>query len=219
MFYRDGSMFEEDKRVAVEGLTRVVAYVCGIDYEDVVSHCRKRPFVDARKMVCKYVNDNIPLSHFARNKNVALSAWFFDCCHSSISHAVKQANNLYKSDAKFARLYDAVVEIIDNPKYSPDFTYSEVYNDKKNWNDVRKDIHELLRVRYSFMPQYIREDIIQLYKKGYGEQTIADKLGTTMDLVQYMINREGLVKDKTKLVNKIVAERRLSFKPSMEVNY
>ncbi len=219
MFYRDGSIFEEDKRIAVDGLARVVAYVCGIDYEDVVSNSRKRPFVDARKMVCKYVNDNIPLSHFARNKNVALSAWFFDCCHSSISHAVKQANNLYKSDAKFARLYDAVVEIIDNPKYNPDFTYSDVYNDKKNWSDVRKDIHELLRVRYSFMPQYIREDIIHLYKKGYGEQTIADKLGTTMDLVQYMINREGLIKDKTKLVNKIVAERRLSFKPSMEASY
>jgi hypothetical protein len=219
MFYRDGSIFEEDKRVAVEGLTRVVAYVCGLDYEDVISNSRKRPFVDARKMVCKYVNDNIPLNHYVRNKNIALSAWFFNSCHSSVCHAVKQGNNLYKSDAKFARLYDAVVEIIDNPEYNPEFTYSDVYNDKKNWTDVRKNIHELLRVRYSFMPQYIREDIIQLYKKGYGEQTIADKVGTTMDLVQYMINREGLVKDKTKLVNKIVAERRLSFKPIMEVNY
>ncbi len=219
MRYNDENNFQECHRIAIDGVARVVAYVCGIGIDELKSNSRKRCYADARKMVCMYTSDNIKAVHYHTNKSLALSAWYFQCDHSTVNHAIDSARFLYKTDDKFSRLYDSVVEFIENPSYDPDFTYSDLYSKKKTWDDVRMNINELQRVRYSFMPQYVKEDITALYKKGYGELTIAYKVGTTLDFINYFIEREKLTRNKVDKVKQVLLERRVEFNKSMKVDY
>jgi len=219
MKYEREDRFPENLRVAIDGVARVVAYVYGIGIEDIRNKSRRRISTDARKMVCLYVNDNLRLNTQGTYRRLALSAWYFNCDHSTVHYGIDSARELYSRDSNFARVYDAVVEFIDNPKYTPDFTYSDLYSNKKTWDDVRMNINELHRVRYSFMPQYIKEDIISLYNKGYGEFTIAEKVGTTLDFINYFVEREKLTRNKMDKLNKAILEARIKFNKAMEVYY
>lgn len=195
MKYTDGSKFTQDEKDAMDGLARVVAFVFDIEHDEIMSSSRKRIFADARKVACKYAFDNIKNSLIQNEKNLALASWYFGLDHGSVHHAVQAATSLYHSDKAFTRLYDAVVNIIDNPSYTPDFTYADLYLSLRTWEDVRLSIHEPLSIRYSLMPEEIVNMALELYGKGYCELTIANKCGTSVELINYLIKKRELTRE------------------------
>jgi len=219
MKYTDENRFTQDERDAMDGLARVVAFVCGVDYDEIKSKTRKRKIVDARKIACKYAYDNIPNTMFLGGRNLALPSWYFGLDHGTVHHSIDKADELYEADPMFAKLYDAVIDIVDNPKYEPDFTYDKLYEKKRTWESVRMDNNEYHKTRYAFMPQYVREDIVSMFERGYGELTIANKVGTTMGFVQYFIKREGLKKDKMAKIRKAISSQSVKFGVSTSIAY
>lgn len=219
MYYTDENKFTEDEREAMDGLARVVAFVCDISYEAIRSNCRKRPVVDAKKIACKYAYDNIPNSKLICEKNLALCSWYFKQDHGTIHYTIAKAQELYETEPNFAKLYDAVVNIVDNPTYEPDFTYSDLYKGQTNWDGVRMNINERHSVRYRHMPQYVKDDIIMLFGKGYGELTIAKKVETTLDFINYFIKREGLKRDKMAKIRKALSSQSVKFGYSKSIAY
>jgi hypothetical protein len=219
MKYTDENRFTQDERDAMDGLARVVAFVCGVDYDKIKSKTRKRKIVDARKIACKYAYDNIPNTMFLGGRNLALPSWYFGLDHGTVHHSIDKADELYEADPMFAKLYDAVIDIVDNPKYEPDFTYDKLYAKKRTWESVRMDMNEYNKTRYAFMPQYVREDIVNMFTRGYGELTIANKVGTTMSFVEYFIKREGLKKDKMSKIRKAISSQSVKFGLSKSIAY
>jgi hypothetical protein len=69
------------------------------------------------------------------------------------------------------------------------------------------------------MPQYVREDIVNMFERGYGELTIANKVGTTMSFVEYFIKREGLKKDKMSKIRKAISSQSVKFGYSKSIAY
>jgi hypothetical protein len=219
MLYTDENRFTEDEKDAMDGLTRVVAYVCGVDYDALKSKSRKHSITDARKIACKYAYDNIPNTMFLGGRNLALPSWYFGLDHGTVHYSIEKADALYEADPMFAKLYDAVIDIVDNPKYEPDFTYDKLYAKKRTWESVRIDMNEYNKTRYSFMPQYVREDIVNMFTRGYGELTIANKVGTTMPFVEYFIKREGLKRDKMAKIRKAMSSQSAKFGYNTSINY
>jgi hypothetical protein len=219
MKYTDENRFTQDERDAMDGLARVVAFVCGVDYDKIKSKTRKRKIVDARKIACKYAYDNIPNTMFLGGRNLALPSWYFGLDHGTVHHSIDKADELYEADPMFAKLYDAVIDIVDNPKYEPDFTYDKLYAKKITWDSVRMDMNQYNKTRYAFMPQYVREDIVNMFERGYGELTIANKVGTTMSFVEYFIKREGLKKDKMSKIRKAISSQSVKFGYSKSIAY
>jgi hypothetical protein len=219
MKYTDENRFTQDERDAMDGLARVVAFVCGVDYDKIKSKTRKRKIVDARKIACKYAYDNIPNTMFLGGRNLALPSWYFGLDHGTVHHSIDKADELYEADPMFAKLYDAVIDIVDNPKYEPDFTYDKLYAKKITWDSVRMDMNQYNKTRYAFMPQYVREDIVNMFERGYGELTIANKVGTTMSFVEYFIKREGLKKDKMAKIRKAISSQSVKFGYSKSIAY
>jgi len=211
MYYTDENKFTEDEREAMDGLARVVAFVCEISYEAIRSASRKRPVTDAKKIACKYAYDNIPNSKLICEKNLALCSWYFKQDHGTIHYTISKAQELYETEPNFAKLYDAVVNIVDNPEYEPDFTYTDLYKGQTDWEGVRMNINERHWARYRCMPQYVKDDIVLLFNKGYGELSIAKKVQTTFDFINYFIKREGLKKDKMAKIRKAMKRKRDKF--------
>ena len=69
------------------------------------------------------------------------------------------------------------------------------------------------------MPQYVREDIVNMFTRGYGELTIANKVGTTMPFVEYFIKREGLKRDKMAKIRKAMSSQSAKFGYNTSINY
>jgi hypothetical protein len=211
MKYVNENRFTEDERDAMDGLARVVAYICCVDYDEMRSKSRKRELVDARKIACKYAYDNIPNSKFIRGRNLALPSWYFKCDHSSTSHAIHTADELYEHETVFAKLYDTVIEIVDNPNYEPDDDYRRFVSGKKIWENVRMDDREYHKTRYSVIPDSVKEEIINMFNKGYGQLSIANKVRTTVPFIDYFTKREGLKKNKMANIRKVIRKRRDKF--------
>jgi hypothetical protein len=219
MHYIDENRFTQDERDAMDGLARVVAYVCAVDYEEMKSKCRKRELVDARKIACKYAYDNIPNSKFNCGRNLALPSWYFKCDHSSISHAIHTADELYEYEPVFAKLYDTVIEIVDNPNFEPDADYLRFISGKKIWENVRMDDREYHKTRYCVIPESVKEEITNMFNKGYGQLSIANKVRTTVPFIDYFIRREGLKKDKMAKIRKALSSRSINFGTSKSIAY
>jgi hypothetical protein len=219
MHYKDENRFTQDERDAIDGLARVVATVCRLDVEELRSKSRKRHVADARKIACKYTYDNIPNSKFMVGRNLSLSAWYFNLDHSTVSHAVHTADHLYDYDPEFAKIYDTVVEIIDNPNYKPDSEYHKIMSNKKTWDDVRMDEREYNKTKYSLLPESVKEEIINIYKKGYGLLHISNKVGTTIDFVEYLIKKEGVKKDKVGDIKRALNSQSVKFGVSTSIAY
>lgn len=219
MFYTDENRFTQDERDAMDGLARVVAFVCGVGYDELRSKSRKRRIVDARKIACKYAFDNIVVSSSHVPKNIMLPAWYFRVDHSSICHAIKTADELYEFSPDFAKMYDMVIEIVDNPDHEPDYAYEQVFGSKLTWDDIRMSVNVKNRDKYALMPINIKEDIIALFNKGYGELTISSKLRTTIDFIQYFIRRDGLKRDKIGKIRKVISSQSVRFGTSKSIAY
>jgi hypothetical protein len=219
MHYRDESKFTQDERDAMDGIARVVAIVCRLNIEELRSKSRKRHVADARKIACKYAFDNIPNSKSMVGRNLSLSAWYFDLDHSSVSHAVHTADHLYDYDSDFAKLYDTVVEIVNNPNYKPDSEYHRIVSNKKTWDDVRMDEREYNKTKYSLLPESVKEEIINIYKKGYGLLHISNKVGTTINFVEYLIKKEGVKKDKVGDIKRALGSDSIKFGFSTSISY
>lgn len=219
MKYTDENRFTQDERDAMDGLARVVSYVCGVDYDELKAKTRKQPIVDARKIACKYAFDNIPNSLFLGSRNLALPSWYFGLDHGTIHHAIESADDLYEHDPMFAKLYDAVIDIVDNPAYEPDFTYDKLYARKITWDSVRMDMTKANKTRYDMMPQYVKEDIVNMFERGYGELSIANKVGTTLNYIKYFIQRDGLKRDKMAKIRKALSSQSVKFGFSKTIAY
>ena len=211
MFYTDENRFTQDERDAMDGLARVVAFVCGVDYDELRSKTRKRRIVDARKIASKYAFDNIGVSSSHVPKNIMLPAWYFNVDHSSICHAIKTADELYEFSPDFAKMYDTVIEIVDNPDHDIEYAYEQAFGNKLTWDDIRMSVSIKHRDKYALMPINIKEDIINLFNKGYGELSIANKVETTFDFINYFIKREGLKRDKIGNIRKTIKTKRDKF--------
>jgi hypothetical protein len=207
MKYTDESRFTEDERDAMDGLARVVAFVCGVNHDDLRSKSRKRRIVDARKIASKYAFDNIAVSSSHVPKNIMLPAWYFNVDHSSVCHAVKTADELYEFSPDFAKMYDTVIEIVDNPDHDIDYAYEQAFGNKLTWDEIRMSVRIKNRDKYALLPINIKEDIITLFNKGYGEFAIANKVETALDFISYFIKREGLRKDKMANIRKVIKRK------------
>ena len=195
--------FTEDEREAIESLAKVVCYVCGLSYEELRGTSRVRPAPDARKMVYKYAYDNINIGTTYGGSGYALSAWFFDQDHSTISHGMKEFDKLYITNEEFRSVYDKLIETINNPEIMRQFDPKRMYLTEKTWELVRYNVNERLGIKYNLMPEDLRTKSIELYKKGYGYQTIACEVGTDTSLIIYLIKRLGIKKDKVEKIKSI----------------
>ena len=119
MFYSE-DRFTEEEKMAIEGLSLLVAELCDVEYVDLVSKSRKRELVDARKLICMYAYDNIPVASTKMRKSLALASWFFNCDHSTVIYSIDAGRDLYQTDIKFKTYYDSIISIIDNPEYNAD---------------------------------------------------------------------------------------------------
>lgn len=219
MKYKDESKFTQDERDAMDGIARVVSVVCRLSVEELRSKSRKRHVADARKLACKYSFDNIPNGKSMVGKNLSLSAWYFNLDHSTVSHAVSIADHLYDYDPDFAKLYDTVIEIVNNPNHKPDSEYCRIVSNKKTWDDVRMDEREYNKTKYSLLPESVKEEIINTYKKGYGLLHISNKVGTTINFIEFLIKKEGVKKDKVADIKRALSGDSVRFGFNKSIEY
>lgn len=214
MFYRE-DRFTEEEKMAIEGLSLLVAELCGIEYADLLSKSRKRELVDARKLICMYAYDNIPVASTKMRKSLALASWFFNCDHSTVIYSIDAGRDLYQTDIKFKTYYDSIISVIDNPEYNPDTVLNAVNNELNtmSWSFVRKDVREKTYIRYLMMPEDIKDQVRDLFKRGFTEFTIAEKTETTVDLISYFIKKERLTIDKKSNIAKMMSLK--SYKPRL----
>lgn len=218
MYYAEDKFTQEEKD-AMDGLARVVSFVCGVSYDELRSKTRKQPIVDARKIACKYAVDNIPNSLIFGSRNNALPSWFFNVDHSSVIHAVNSAEWLYEYDKRFARLYNAVIELVDNPESEIDLHFDDKFTKEKIWDSVRMNEREPHRTRYALLPENVKNVIIDSYEKGYSELTIANKAETLLAFIQYFVKREGLNRNKMDKIRKALASASVKFGQSTSIEY
>ena len=219
MKYKDESKFTKDERDAMDGIARVVSVVCRLNVEELRSKSRKRHVADARKIDCKYAFDNIPNKKSMVGRNLSLPAWYFNLDHSTVSHAVHTADHLYDYDPDFEKLYDTVVEIVNNPNHKPDLEYCRIVSNKKTWDDVRMDEREYNKTKYSLLPESVKEEIINTYKKGYGLLHISNKVGTTINFIEFLIKKEGVKKDKVGDIKRALRSDSVKFGFSKSIAY
>jgi len=214
MFYTEDKFTEEEK-LAIEGLALLIAELCNIDYADLVSRSRRRELVDARKLLCMYAYDNIPVSSSRMRKSLALASWFLNFDHSTVIYSIDAGRDLYQTDLKFKTYYDSIVSIIDNPEYNPDSVLNEVNKELNtmSWSFVRKDVREKTYIRYLLMPEDVKEKVRDLFQRGFTEFTIAEKVDTTLDLINYFIKKERLVVNKTSNITKMMSLKR--YRPTL----
>lgn len=220
MFYKE-DRFTEEEKLAIEGLALLIAELCNIDYADLVSRSRKRELVDARKLLCMYAYNNIPVASSKMRKSLSLLSWFLNFDHSTIIHSIDSGNNLYETDAKFKALYNTIISIIDNPDYDAESILNDVNEkvNKMNWSFVRKDVREKLYIRYLLMPENIKMDVRDLFHRGFTEFTIAEKADTTLDLINYFIKKEKLVVNKTNNINRLMSLKKYKPRLSKAIEY
>ena len=195
--------FTEEEIEAIESLAKVVCFVCGLLDEELRGKSRVRPAPDARKMVCKYVYDNINIGTTDGGSNYALSAWFFNQDHSTINHSVNEFNKLYITNEEFKIVYDKLIESINNPEVMNQFDPQRMYLVEKTWELVRYNANERLSVKYNLMPEDIKSKSIDLYHKGYGYQSIACEVGTDAPLIIYLVKRMNIKRDKVEKIKSI----------------
>lgn len=197
--------FTEEEKGAIESLAKVVCFVCGLSDDELRGKSRVRPAPDARKMVYKYAYDNIKIGTTYGASAYALSAWFFDQDHSTISHGINEFDKLYVNNPEFKDVYDSLIDTINNPDVMINFDPKRMYFIEKTWDVVRYDITERLNVKYGLMPYDLRDRAIEMYRKGYGYQTIACEVGTDSSLIVYLIKKLGIENNKNEKIKKIRA--------------
>lgn len=213
MFY-SGDRFTEEEKLAIEGLTLLVAELYAVDYADIMSRSRKREVIDARKIICMYAYNNIFIASSKMKRSLSLSSWFFNCDHSTVVHAVSSGKDLYKTDVKFKAYYDSVIKIIDNENADDVLLIAKKELNTLSWSFVRKDVKEKLYTRYLLMPEDIKENVRELFSRGILEFDIAEKAGTTVDLIFYFIKRERLVINKVSNISRMMSLRKYKTKSS-----
>lgn len=219
MFYTDETRFTQDEKDAMDGLARVVSYVCGLDISDLKRKTRQRVITDARKIACKYAFDNIPNTLFYGEKNLALPSWYFGLDHGTIHNSIEKADELYEHDTAFAKLYDTVINIVDDPDYEPDITYDKLYDKSKTWDSVRMNDRDSHKTRCDLMPQCVKEDILNMFDRGYGELTIANKVGTTMNFIKFFAKKEGVKSNKIGSIKRALSSQSVRFGASTSISY
>ena len=195
--------FTEEEKYAIESLSKVVCFICGLSESELRGRSRVRPAPDARKMVYKYVYDNINIGTTDGGSRYALSAWFFDQDHSTINHGVNEFNKLYVTNEEFKTVYDSLIETINSPKEMEKLDPKKMYFIEKTWELVRYNANERLSVKYNLMPEELKNKSVDLYHKGYGYQSIACEVGTDAPLIIYLVKRMNIKRDKTEKIKAI----------------
>ena len=196
--------FTEQEREAIITLANIACFVSGVSYEELIGKSRVRPLPDVRKMICKYAQDNIAIGLMDRESSFALSSWFFNQDHSTISHCIGQFKDLYATNKEFKRVYDALIEAIDDPNTLSQLKpSSQMYLVNKTWDIVRLDSKEKLNTKYTLMPEELKTKAVSLYLKGYSYENISVEVGTDTLLISYMVKRMGLSRNKIENLNKI----------------
>jgi hypothetical protein len=194
--------FSDEEIDSINSLGKIVAYVFKIDVSELRSHVRKRRFTDARKVLSSVSSNNIHVGLCERFISssfncLALTSWYLDVDHSSISYSINKCTELYDVDSEFKMLYDSVIALINNPTEDLlkriDNTNHEM--DRFTWDDVKDNTSFTHKLRYSLAPEEVILGIANLYSRGYSNAIIVNKYQIIPSFISYVI--------KMRKVNKI----------------
>lgn len=193
--------FSEEERNSIKELGKIVAHVFKIHVSELRSNIRKRRFTDARKVLASIASSNIPVGICDRFRDtgfhqLALTAWYLDFDHSTVSYAVDKANALYKVDPEFKMLYDSVISLLNNPTDDllNRIEIAEFEVDRFTWGDVKDSIAFTHKLRYMLAPTEVVDGICNLYTKGYSVALIADKYRVVPSFIPYLVKMKGIKK-------------------------
>ena len=193
MKYR-GDQFSEEEIKSINCLGKIVSHVFKIDVSELRSKVRKRRFTDARKVLSSVSSSNIEVGIFNRFKStefncLALTSWYLDVDHSSISYAIDKSTELYDVDKEFKMLYDSVISLINQPTEDllNRIDMAEHEMDRFVWDDVKDNVSFTHKLRYSLAPEEVILDIANLYVRGYSSALIADKYKIVPSFISYVV--------------------------------
>jgi hypothetical protein len=58
-----------------------------------------------------------------------------------------------------------------------------------------------------------------MFERGYGELSIANKIGTTLNYIKYFIKRDGLKRDKMAKIRRAISSQSVKFGVSTSIAY
>jgi hypothetical protein len=226
--------FSEDEINSINALGNIVAHVFKIDVSELRSHVRKRRFTDARKVLSSVSSSNIHVGLCERfiSTNfhcLALTAWYLDVDHSSVSYAIDKSTELYDNDKEFKMLYDSVIALINEPSEELlnriDTTEHEM--DRFTWNDVKDNMSFTHKLRYSLAPEEVILDIANLYVRGYSNAVIYNKYQIVPSFISYVAKMRKVNKISRKesfmTANQLIARRNVTLAPLVrsenKINY
>ena len=233
MKYR-GDQFSSEEIKSINCLGKIVSHVFKIDVSELRSKVRKRRFTDARKVLSSVSSSNIDVGIFNRFKStefncLALTSWYLDVDHSSISYAIDKSTELYDVDNEFKMLYDSVISLINQPTEDllNRIDMAEHEMDRFIWSDVKDNISFTHKLRYSLAPEDTLLEIANMYSRGYSPSLIADKYKIIPSFVSYVAKMRNVNKISRgasfMTASQLISRRSASLAPSLKsvqtVNY
>lgn len=216
MKYTDKSRFTEEQINLIEGVAKVVCHVYDITVDELRNNVRKRIYTDPRKLFCNFVVNNFnmvipvgkPGSGFTKIiSSQPLLSWYLNQCHSTVIHAIAEADSLYKIDSVFRHNFDVVVRILNNPNYDVEIDNKEVAKlNGITWEALQYDDNVSMTLRIRLMPRNIGHMISNMYMKGYGVGIIANEVKVSVSFVQQYVIKKGL---RVKRAEKRVVNKKL----------
>jgi len=160
---------------------------------------------------------------------LALTAWYLDVDHSSVSYAIDKSTELYDNDKEFKMLYDSVIALINEPSEELlkriDTTEHEM--DRFTWDDVKDNMSFTHKLRYSLAPEEVILDIANLYVRGYSNAVIYNKYQIAPSFISYVARMRKVNKISRKesfmTANQLIARRNVTLAPLVrsenKINY
>jgi len=226
MKYR-GDQFSGEEIKSINCLGKIVSHVFKIDVSELRSKIRKRRFTDARKVLSSVSSSNIDVGICNRFrcdsfKHLALTTWYLDVDHSTISYSIDKCTELYHTDSEFKMLYDSVIAMINQPSEELlkriDTTKHEM--ERFVWSDVKDNISFTHKLRYSLAPEDVLLEIANLYSRGYSPALIADKYKIIPSFVSYVVKMRNVNKISRgasfMTASQLISRRSASLAPSIK---
>lgn len=113
----------EEARI-IEAIKEAVCEVLGVDFEKILPGCRRREYVDARRIMYVLAINNLPDTSLEKIGSMLFNDKKQD--HSTIIYARDSHVYVYNSDKKYKELTNACIESFEFKTYS-------IYNNCANF--------------------------------------------------------------------------------------
>lgn len=182
--------FTESEVKYINEVADVVCMVFKITKDDLKGSRRLRNFVDARKVLCHYICNNVRLENFQGKYHLALATWFLNVHHSTVNYHITMAGELYKTDFKFRSSYDLCVKIV-NERENGFLSRNKDINMNAKWEDVRLDPSVSYQTKLASLPKRVANRIKEMYEMGYPNRRISYECKCTNGFINIYVKECG----------------------------